>query len=504
MKSVKQKLLSIRNILLPVVLIVALSAAGVSGWYFWSVSQSAFDFHLRTLIVLEGRDVSPDEFLLPDKNTEQISVVFRNPLFRPAVGHQDVHLTLTMGMRTVEATASLYVLTVLAEAEHEFGSINSMPDPMRFIVNASVVEGAPMDLRFIEEPMRLKDYPVGEHMLRLSLNGEPFDVLLKVSDTTPPAAEPVNVAIKIGEEVKPEDFVRNIIDASDHLPISITYYGTEPNIFGHNQQIAIKVEDYYGNYSIIQTELSVEHNKTPPVIMGVEEIFSNIGDPILFMQGITAYDDLGRDLTERVTVDSTNVNQNEVGIYTVRYRAMDYTGFSFEIEATVNVINITADFVNERVDGILEDIINDEMTQLEKVRTIFSWVRSHVTYDPLDVNRPETSYEGAYWAIRARRGNYLVFFSISEIMLTRAGVPNEPIDRIPGTTIRHRWNLVNPDDLGWYHFDSFPSSFGVGGEKAFFTDTQAEEFTRQFATLEENPMNNYYTYDPSLYPQIVR
>jgi hypothetical protein len=97
----------------------------------------------------------------------------------------------------------------------------------------------------------------------------------------------------------------------------------------------------------------------------------------------------------------------------------------------------------------------------------------------------------------------LEFFSISEIMLTRAGIPNEQIDRIPGTPLRHRWNLVNPDDLGWHHFDSFPSPFGVGRQKAFFTDSQAEEFTHQFATREENPMNNYYTYDPSLYPTIV-
>jgi hypothetical protein len=504
MKSVKQKLHSAKNVILPVVLIIALSAAGVLGWYFWNVSQAAFDYQIQTLVILEGRDVSPEEFLVQGRNTERISAVFRNPLFRPAVGHQEVHLTLSLGMRTVEATAFLYVVTAVTEYEHEFGTVGSLPDPMSFIVNATVLEGVTTDLRFVDEPMLLKDYPVGEHILRLSLNGEPFDVLLTVRDTTPPAAEPVSLIIKIGEEVKPEDFVKNITDASDHLPILITYNGAEPDIFGHDQLIAIRLEDYYGNYSIIHTELSVEHNSIPPVIQGVEEIFVNVREPVPYMHGVTAFDDFGRDITELITVDSTDVNNNEVGTYAVRYMVVDFTGLSFEIETTVNVINVTADFVNERVDGILEDIINDDMTQLQKVQAIFSWVRSNVSYAPLDSTRPEASYEGAYRAIRARRGNYFEFFSISEIMLTRAGVPNMTIDRIPGTPVRHRWNLVNPDDLGWHHFDSFPSPFGVGIQKAFFTDTQAEEFTLQFATLEENPMNNYYTYDPALYPEIVR
>jgi transglutaminase-like putative cysteine protease len=504
MKSLKKKLLSAKNTVLPVVLIIALSAAGVFGWYLWNRSQAAFDFQVQTLVVLEGRDVSPEEFLVSGRNTENISAVFRNPLFRPAAGHQEVQLTLTMGMRSAEATASLYVLNVVTEVEHEFGTVGSLPDPMSFIVNASVVEAVAFDLHFAEEPMMLKDYPVGEHILRLTLSGDPFDVLLTVRDTTPPTAESVDVAIKIGEELSPEVFVINIADASEHLPISIMYYGAEPDISVPDQRISIKVEDYYGNYSIFHAQLTIEHNTEPPVILGVEEIFSNIREPINFMQGVTASDDFGRDLTQLVLVDDADVDTSEVGTYTIRYRVVDFTGFSFEIEASVHIINVTADFVNERVDEILEEIINEEMTQLEIVEAIFDWVRSNVTYAPLDSNRLDSAYEFAYIAIRARRGNYLEFFSISEIMLTRVGIPNEQIDRIPGTPLRHRWNLVNPDDLGWHHFDSFPSPFGVGRQKAFFTDSQAEEFTHQFATREENPMNNYYTYDPSLYPQIAR
>jgi len=88
-------------------------------------------------------------------------------------------------------------------------------------------------------------------------------------------------------------------------------------------------------------------------------------------------------------------------------------------------------------------------------------------------------------------------------MFTRAGIPNMLIERIPGTPTAHRWNLINPDDLGWHHYDSFPVRLGMGIQMAFFTDTQAAEFTEQIAGFTDRPVENYYTYDPLLYPEIV-
>jgi len=499
----KQKKSSVQNVIITILLIVILSGAGFFGWFYWWTTYATFEYKLQPVVILDGQHVSPDDFLVPGENMERITAVFRNPAFRPSTGHQEVQLTLAMGWRAVETSAPLYILTTINKIEHEYATISPEMKPIDFLTNASIASGVPFDVRFVDEPMQLEDYPVGEHTLDLTLNGADFSVLLAVGDTTPPEAVSVSVAIKIGEEVKPEDFVTNITDASDHLPIQITYYETGPDIFGHDQIIAVKVEDYYGNYTVVHAGLTVQHNKEPPVIEGTGTMLITIGDPILYMQGVTARDDLGRDLTDMVIVDSSDVNQHEAGVYTVRYRVVDFTGLSFEIEETIHMLDVDMEFVNDEVDRVLEVIIKDEMTQMEQVRAIFNWVRSNVSY-ALNRDRPETSYEGAYRALRERRGNCYVFYSISELLMTRAGIPNMLIERIPGTPTAHRWNLVNPDGLGWHHYDSFPARYGAGSQMAFFTDSQAREFTRRMANLEERPMNNYYTFDPERYPEIVQ
>jgi hypothetical protein len=94
-----------------------------------------------------------------------------------------------------------------------------------------------------------------------------------------------------------------------------------------------------------------------------------------------------------------------------------------------------------------------------------------------------------------------VFYAISELLLTMAGIPNMRIDRIPGTTSTHVWNLINPDELGWHHFDTTPLIVRQL-DRFMFTQTQAEEFTRIINA--EGQGRDYFTFDPELYPEIAR
>jgi len=498
----KKKTRSAQRVIIAILLFIIMSGVGFFGWYYWWTTYASFEYNLHTIVILEGMPLDPNDFLIPGENNDRISAVYRNPMFKPSVGYQSAPLTLIMGWRVVEASAPLYILTPVNQIIHEFTESGQELKPTDFIIDELNGAGTLYDVQFIDEPMPLEDYPVGEHTLHLTLNNKPFNVSLIVEDTTAPEAVPVDLDIKIGEDVRPEDFVTDVSDASDDLPILITYYETEPNVFGHDQIIAIKVEDHYGNYTVVHAGLTVQHNRAPPVIEGTDTIIINIGDPILFLQGVTAHDDFGRDLTERILIDNSDVDRNEVGVYTVRYTVVDFTGQSFETSETVHVLDINMELVNEEVDRALARIITEDMTQMDQVYAIFRWVRSNVSY-ALNRDRPETAYEGAYRAIRERRGNCYVFYSISEIMMTRAGIPNMLIERIPGTPTAHRWNLVNPDGMGWHHYDSFPSRLGVGIQLAFFTDSQATEFTHRIATHAERPAENYYTYDPSLYPEIV-
>jgi len=496
---------SAQSVVITILLIIILSGASFFGWYYWWTTYATFEYSLQPVVVLEGQHVEPSDFMTPGENFQRVSVVYRNPVFRPAAGRQDVLLTLSMGWRIVDASAPLYILTPLPILEHEFAEVRPALTAADLIFNSDAVADASFDLRFVEEPMLLEDYAVGEYNLNLSLDGVPFSVLLSVKDTIAPEATPVNRDIMIGEELRPEDFVTDVSDASDHLPILVTYYGNEADVFGQKQDIAVKVEDYYGNYTIVHAELSVRHNTENPVIEGADTVLSMVGDPIMYLQGVMAFDDFGRNITDRVSVDSSEVDQYTVGVYTITYTVVDFTGLSFETEVLVHVLDLDIDVVNEEVDKILEDIIEEGTTQLEQVHAIFSWVRSNITYAQ-NRDRPETAYEGAYRALRERRGNCYIYYSISELLLTRAGIPNMLIERIPGTSTRHRWNLINPDGLGWHHFDSYPypMRLGLGIQRAFFTSSQAAEYTRMVANLEERPMPDYYTYDPSLYPAIVQ
>jgi len=318
-----------------------------------------------------------------------------------------------------------------------------------------------------------------------------------VMDTTPPTADTIDKTILIGEIAKPEDFVTNIFDDSEIA--SIEFVKT-PNFESRNEQtVQIKITDEHNNSAVFEAKLVIKINQAPPVIEGAEDIVSTVGNPIMYRQGVTAHDDFGREL--ELQVDSSEVNQHEVGQYSIRYRATDLTGNPVEIEKVVYIININIDDVHNEADKILTEILSDGMSQLEKVRAIHTWVRVNIGYATVIGGPADTVYEDAYRAIRDRQGDCFIFYAIGDVLLTRAGIENMPINRIPGTPTRHRWSLVNPDNLGWHHFDTTPTTLGLGSETAFFTSTQAKEFTRRF--VEFNGTQDFYTFNAELYPAIV-
>jgi hypothetical protein len=486
-----------RGIILSVFILMFLSTIGFAGWFYWWTQYARFEYALQPVVVLNGQPVNANDFIYPTAATGRISAAFTNPAFRPGPGAQSVSLTLSLGRRTVEASAGLYVLTPVSQLHHEFREPAPELNPMDFITNVHTATGIAFDIRFIELPLLLEEYDVGEHILFLVLNGAPFEVLLNVADTTPPTAEAATVVLYAGETAEPRQFVENYYDASGIRSIEFV---NMPNFLSdRNQIVEIEIIDNNGNSSVFMSELVVILNTEEPVIEGTDTIISRVNDPVIYLRGVTAFDDMGRELD--VQVDSSGVDQFTVGEYIVVYYAVDATGNRTEVRETVFIIDIDIEAVHADVDGVLEGIINDDMSQLEKVRAIHRWIQTHLEYAPIR-GGPPTVYEAAYRALRQRNGNCFNYYALAELMLTRAGIPNMLIERIPGTPTRHRWNLVNPDDLGWHHFDSVPARLGLGIRAAFFTDSQAREFTRR--KLEEHGTRDYYTFNPELYPDIVQ
>ncbi|MCL2221339.1 MAG: hypothetical protein FWC20_04160 [Oscillospiraceae bacterium] len=483
------------KVALVLIILFVVVGAALFGFYYWWTTHAGFEYSMQAVVIVEGADVNPADFLY---RSEGVSVTFRDETFTPEPGRQTVPLTLTYGLRTLDAFAVLYVLSPIRNFAVEFAEDSPDLNPIDMLSNAEIARGVPFDLSFQTMPLPLAQYSIGEHILNLELNGTPFSVRLNVADTTPPTATPVSMSILIGEEVSAEDFVTDVRDASQIMSIEFL---NEPDVFsGRNQIIEIEITDEFGNIYVVASALSVAVNVEPPRIEGTETIHSRVGNPIIYRAGVIAFDDFGREL--EFHVDTSGVDQHTVGTYTAIYWVEDFTGNRTEVEVTVFVVDIDPEYVDTRVDEIIEGILTDDMTQVQQAREIMRWVRSNVRVDTDIRGGPDSVYEGAYRALRERRGNCYIFFSISERLLTRAGIPNMRISRTPGlSATNHHWSLINPDGLGWHHFDSMPTRFYWSPQMYMFTQSQAERFAADLAPLHGGP--HFYTFDPDLFPPIV-
>ena len=449
---------------------------------------ASFEYSLQPMVTLLGGNVSPGQFL--SYYMYGITAEFAGTrTFGP--GRHDVPLQLTRGSSSQRATGTLYVLAPVDYIQLEFTQPGNFT-PLDFIYNAELVRGMNLDLQFLQDPPPRP--PVGTADVHIMLNGVTVHSTINVVDTTPPTADTVNREMLKGDPLYAGNFLANVYDAS---PITLIDFVTPPGVLPVGERVLpIIVKDYFGNYSIFEPTVTILDNHIPPTIIGAYNIESMRGNAIMFRQGVSAYDAFGREL--RFNVDSGTVNTNENGLYTATYWVEDAWGLRTEVEIYVRIIGVDPETVRARADTILAGILRPDMTQVQQARAIFNWITNNVSF--ASAIGYESVYEGAFQGLQHRMGNCFVFYALSEVMLTQAGIPNMRIERIPGQTANHRWNLINPDGLGWHHFDTTPSRVPL--DRFMFTSTQAEAFTER--VQREIGTRNYYTYDPTLYPEIVR
>ena len=502
----KRKQKSLFNTIALSLAIALLVVAVVGAWFFWWTTQSTFDYTLQPVVVLVGQTVNAYDFMAETDYMQNMSATYQIPNSTQAnlqfeSGQHEIPISLQNGLRSTDTTATLYVLEPIESISHEFTTESEHLQPIDFIANAHIAAGTDFDVTFTQTPLPLEYHSVGEHNLELALNGFPFRVALFVEDTTPPTATSIPVTIPMGVTVAPEEFVADIFDAS---PITSVLFIEEPDIFLSGQQnVEIEITDYFGNSEIFISTLTVERNELPPTFEGIEStIFSMVGQTIMYRAGVTAFDAFGREID--FNVDSSEVDQHTAGVYSATFLAEDSCGNQTEVTITVEILSIDREYVHERVDNILNNILTDGMTQVQQVRAIFNWIRFNMTYAAVR-GGPESAYEGAFIALTERRGNCFIYYSIGELLLTRAGIPNMRVQRIPvpGVTTTHLWSLINPDDLGWHHFDSNPirGNLHFRSQMYMFTQSQATSFARQLAAVGSSI--EYFTFDTSLFPEVV-
>lgn len=309
-------------------------------------------------------------------------------------------------------------------------------------------------------------------------------------DTTAPKGTAKELVICWnGKNLKPEDFVESM---SDDTEITVSFK-TEPDmtIWEQEQPVEVLLTDEGGNRTLLSSRLIIRKDEEPPEMEGFYNLTIFEGDTIQYRKYLKVTDNC--DENPKVTIDSSQVNRNEAGLYYATYRAEDMAGNVTEEEIFVRVMEkvpVTQEMVDELADAVLAEIITDGMTNRDKAYAIFKWTKRNIAYtghtDPSDI------VAGAYQGLKYRAGDCFTFCAVAHMLYIRAGFEAMKVDRTAGY-LNHYWNYVNYGE-GWYHCDS--NLYRPDGFEAFMKTT--EELVAYSTTVMERP--DYYMYDESLYP----
>lgn len=326
----------------------------------------------------------------------------------------------------------------------------------------------------------------GDYPVTVTVDGKEWEAVLHVKDTTAPVVATKDVAVFTNAAVTPDSFIEKITDATSWE----TSFEKEPDVSvpGETEVIVI-VTDGSGNTTKSRAKLTVNADTEAPVIDGADEIVVPVGGSVSYKKNVTVTDNSGEE-TE-LTVDSGNADISTVGRYEVTYSATDKSGNTSKRTVALVVTEAdapTEDMVNALADNILAEITNDSMTQKEKAEKIYWWVHDSITF--VDTAPKENRVAGAYRGLKERRGDCYTYAMTAKILLTRAGIKNMDIAKIPDRQ-SHYWNLIDVGE-GWYHFDTTRRKDGT----TFFYWT-----TEQILKYSKANYNSH-NYDPSQYPEI--
>ena len=425
-----------------------------------------------------GKECKADAFVTNVLDATQVEMTYmQEPDFRMP-GKQDVHITLTdAGGNQTTVDSELFISQVVSELTVEAG--NAPPKLEDF-----VIEGE--NARFVTNVSRY-DYNVpADRIVRLKVDGADYSAVMHIVDTVAPEVEIQDVQ---GFTLVPRSVDEFILSVDDVTPVTYDYV-EEPDVtLAGEQTIEIRVVDSSGNETITTAKLTLEDDVEAPVISGVTDLTVFVGASVSYKKNVTVTDNCPDGLT--LTVDNSAVNLSVEGTYPITYIAKDYAGNETTAAANITVRPKAYDEneVYAMADGVLARIITPAMSLPEKLEAIHLYVRTHISYT--GHSEKGNWVRGAYEGFVDGKGDCYVYFAMSKALLTRAGIANMDIEKIPAST-RHYWNLVNTGE-GWYHFDATPRSRD-NPHIVLWTDEQLMAYSTTHS--------NSHNYDHSLYPEV--
>lgn len=424
-----------------------------------------------------GESCGPEDFVENITDATAVEVTFAEEPDMAHAGSQSVQVALTDrgGNRTI-VESELFLSPVVEELTVEAGQ--TPPGIDSFLLGDA--QGT-----FVTRPAALNYHQPGDHNIVIQVDGEEYPSVLHIRDTIPPRAKVQDIE---GFAVLPretEDFVTEIEDATE---VTVAFREKPDLGFIGTQQVELVFTDAGGNVTVETANLTLYEDTEPPVIQGTRDLLIYAGDSVSYRKNVTVEDNCPEGL--QLTVDTGSVNLNAAGVYPIVYTAVDAAGNTTTETIQLTVIEriYTIDEVNALADAVLAAIITPEMSDRDKAWAIYCYIRRNVGY--INYSEKGDWARAAYEGLAKRQGDCYVYASTAKALLTRAGVKNMDIAKIP-TKREHYWNLVDVGD-GWYHFDTTPRS----DHTVFFLWTDADLMA--YSALHYNCHN----YDRTLYPEI--
>ena len=426
--------------------------------------------------------LGPEDFVYAPAG---VKVSFRKAPDTTKRGTKRVRLLLTDDEgHKGHVTARLRLLR-LGKLSFELGEAPTLLTPQDLLQDSANA----LTIAFAEAPPSLS--APGEYPVTLKVDRQSFDLTLHVADTIRPAAKPVDREGQPGQAWRPEDFVRDVTDRSE---VKLRFAGQPDFFLRGTQTVTVIITDAGGNETEIRAVLKISGEAVTPIIIGAQDIEVERYGAVAYRAGVKAYDAQGNELD--LHVDSSGVDTNFPGEYSVKYSAVDSLGQTVEVTVKLTVLPVGEDKVAALADPILASIIREDMTDTQKAKAIHTWVNTNIAYS--NEGEKEDILDGAYNGLTLRSGDCYTYFALSKYLLSRVGIEGIDLERIPGTDMTHYWMLLDLGE-GWRHYDTTRVKRADARPNNGFmmTESQAQAFCK--ATYQPD----FYTYRPEMLPEGV-